>query len=57
MRFTSAGSVIDSTTMRIGMATRVSAVVEKVWERSNSKTLPSRMSSMTPGVKKLRMST
>ena len=57
MRVTRAGSVIDSTIMRIGMDMRVSAEVEKGWERSNSKTRPSRMSSMTPGVKKLRMST
>ena len=53
IRLARAGSVTDSTTMRIGTATSASAAVEKVWERSNSKTLPSRMSSTTPGVKKL----
>ena len=50
MRFTRAGNVTDSTIMKIGMLTSVSAAVEKVWERSNSKTRPSRMSSTVPGV-------
>jgi hypothetical protein len=57
MRVARAGSVIDSTTMKIGIAMSARKVVNSVWLTSNSQTLPARMSSMTPGLKKAIMST
>ena len=57
MRFARAGSVIDSTTMRIGIAMSARKVVNNVWLMSNSQMLPTRMSSTTPGLKKAIMST
>ena len=50
MRFARAGSVIDSTTMKIGIARRARTAINNVWLMSNSKTTPTRMSSTTPGL-------
>ena len=47
----------DSTTIRIGMAMSARKVVNNVWVMSNSKTTPTRMSSILPGTKKPKMST
>ena len=49
MRVARAGSVIDSTTMKIGIAMSARKVVNSVWLTSNSQTLPARMPLMTPG--------
>ena len=50
MRFTRAGSVMESTIIRIGIAMSARKMINKVWVMSNSKTTPARMSSMTPGL-------
>ena len=57
IRAARAGSVIDTTTMKIGIAMSARKVVNSVWLTSNSQTLPARMPLMTPGLKKAKMST
>jgi hypothetical protein len=50
VRFARAGSVMESITIKLGIAMSVRKAVNNVWLMSNSKTLPARMSSMTPGL-------
>jgi hypothetical protein len=50
VRFARAGSIMESITIRIGIATSVRKAVNNVWLMSNSKTAPPRMSSITPGL-------
>jgi hypothetical protein len=49
-RFTRTGSVMESSTIRTGIATDASIMVNNVGLMSNSKTTPARRLSMSPGL-------
>ena len=54
MRFARAGSVIDSTTIRIGIAMSARQTVNNVWLMSNSQTIADAgCRRSTPGLKKV----